>query len=91
MAIRVAEICAAELEIGDYSIDDSIFDLGGHSLLMTRMLALVQSEFDCNIALSEALREATVANWSALVERELADRQVPAPRIAKLDRSQYQR
>lgn len=51
---------------------DDFFDLGGHSLFATQLLARVRDTFAVDTTLREFLDRPTVAGLSRLIERELA-------------------
>ncbi|MEM9488307.1 MAG: amino acid adenylation domain-containing protein [Myxococcota bacterium] len=62
---RIAAIWREVLEIPDVPVDESFFDLGGHSLLLLRVHSRLQDEFSRTIDLLELFQYPTV--------RELAD------------------
>ncbi|MET9260822.1 amino acid adenylation domain-containing protein [Amycolatopsis sp. NPDC004079] len=53
------------------SPNDDFFRLGGHSLLVTRMLASVRAEFGTTVSFRAFFTTPTVRNLAALVEAEL--------------------
>jgi len=55
--------------VGD---DDDFFDLGGHSLMATQVIAEVREEFGTDTALMAVFQAPTVAGLTALVEAERA-------------------
>lgn len=68
---------------------DDFFDLGGHSLFATQLLARVRDTFAVEPTLREFLDRATVAGLSRLIEQELtsgAGVQVPPIQPAPRDR-----
>ena len=62
---------AEVLGVATVSADDNFFDLGGHSLLVARVLARVRSAFQVEVTYRDFFRNTTVARLAALVE-ELA-------------------
>ena len=52
-------------------VHDSFFDLGGHSLLIMRLLAKVQSTFDLDISIRTVFAMPTLEAMSAEIERRI--------------------
>ncbi|WP_327370483.1 non-ribosomal peptide synthetase [Streptomyces sp. NBC_01217] len=66
---REAALCRMYGEIlglGEVGIDDSFFDLGGHSLLVTRLVSRIRAAFGVEVAVSTVFDAPSVA---ALVDR----------------------
>jgi amino acid adenylation domain-containing protein/thioester reductase-like protein len=59
---QLAEIWAQVLGLEQVGIHDNFFDLGGHSLLITQLLAKVRDTFKVNLSLRSLFQEPTVAN-----------------------------
>lgn len=59
---QLAEIWAQVLGIEKIGIHDNFFDLGGHSLLITQLLAQVRETFQVNLSLRSLFQQPTVAN-----------------------------
>ncbi len=59
---QLAEIWAKLLGFEKVGIQDNFFDLGGHSLLITQLLAQVRDTFKVNLSLSSLFELPTVAN-----------------------------
>ncbi|MCF4140793.1 amino acid adenylation domain-containing protein [Streptomyces sp. Tue 6430] len=74
-------------------VDDSFFDLGGHSLQATRLVSRVRSAFDAELPLRSLFESATPAGLAALLQRSADGR--PAlesrPRPAEVPLSFAQR
>jgi amino acid adenylation domain-containing protein len=67
--------------------DDDLFDLGWHSLLMTRLATRIRDEFSVELSLQDLFAEPTVERISALVDA--AAPVAPAAAIPRVDRSRY--
>ncbi len=68
---------------------DSFFDIGGHSLMVMKMLARVRALFEIEVPLKDFIEGPTLANLARLVERALVnDGGSIAPPIERVDRSQ---
>jgi hypothetical protein len=66
-------------------VDDNFFDLGGHSLAATRVLAQVQQLWQLDVPLKDFFKRPTLASLAELVEqRSLAP---AAHELARLDPS----
>jgi len=53
------------------SIYDNFFDLGGHSLLITRLVSRLRSAFQAQLSLQVAFNEPNVANLAAHIDQTL--------------------
>ncbi len=58
--LRLVQIWEELFGIHPIGVRDDFFELGGHSLLAVRLLAEIQSRFDCDLPLRTLLAEATV-------------------------------
>ena len=65
---RVAATLAALLDLGQVSVEDNFFLLGGHSLLGTQLIARLRDAFGVEISLRSLFDAPTVAHLSRVVE-----------------------
>ena len=65
---QVAELSADVLSLEQISIHDSFFDLGGNSLLATRLIFEAREQFEVQIPLRQLYMQPTVAGLSAAIE-----------------------
>ncbi|MEU5082726.1 MULTISPECIES: non-ribosomal peptide synthetase [Streptomyces] len=80
----VAAVWRELLETDDIGADDDFFERGGHSLLLTRMVATLRRRHGAALALSEVFRQPTVAAVARLLEQtgRTAPAAVPPRRTA---------
>ena len=64
---QVAELCAEVLDLDEISIHDSFFDLGGNSLLATRLIFQTREQFQVQIPLRQLFLQPTVAGLSQAI------------------------
>jgi amino acid adenylation domain-containing protein len=64
----VAGIWRDILECGDVGIEDSFFDLGGHSLRAARVVTRIRAELGAQVALGDFLLAPTIADLSRLID-----------------------
>ncbi|WP_438025455.1 amino acid adenylation domain-containing protein [Sorangium sp. So ce233] len=84
---RLAAIWAEVLGVERPSVEDSFFDLGGHSLLLTQVFARVRRAFDVEVPLRTLFETPTVAAQARAVEAARGRPEAPAaPPLAALPR-----
>ena len=57
------------LQVGDLDVESNFFDLGGHSLLLGRMQAVMKDEFGVKLTAAEVFRHPTVGAMAAWLEQ----------------------
>jgi acyl carrier protein len=67
----LAEIWAEVLRLERVGVHDSFFDLGGHSLLIMRLLAKVQATFDLEISIRTVFSMPTLEAMAGEIERRI--------------------
>jgi len=68
---RIATMLATLLDVGEVSVEDNFFLLGGHSLLGTQLIARIRDAFGIEITLKTLFDAPTVAILSSEVESVL--------------------
>lgn len=71
----VAKIWARSLDRSQVDIDADFFDLGGHSLLLMRIVGAIERELDVRLGVRDFLEASTVRGVAAVVDTQLADGQ----------------
>lgn len=64
---KVAQIWASILEVSELSIDDDFFQLGGHSLNATMLVAEINKAFDVEISVMEIFNHSTVRSLAKII------------------------
>ncbi|KIN61603.1 Non-ribosomal peptide synthase [Sulfitobacter noctilucae] len=67
---RLAEIWQNLLGVSPVGVEDSFFDLGGHSLIAVRLFATVKREFKVDFPISVLFEAPTIAKCAALIAAE---------------------
>ena len=67
--VKIAQIWAEVLHVEQVSVDDNFFDLGGHSLLITKVVSRIQLEYNVKIPLLEAFQNPDLASFAKKVEK----------------------
>jgi amino acid adenylation domain-containing protein len=84
----VADVLAAVLERDGIGPDDDLFALGGHSLQVPQIAALIAERTGVEVPLREIFLDPTVAGIARAVERAGA---APVPAIPRVDRAARRR
>ena len=64
---RLAAIWCQVLKVESVARDDDFFDLGGHSLLIARLLRLAESEFGHRVPMAALFRAPRLADMAAII------------------------
>ncbi|HSK63325.1 MAG TPA: condensation domain-containing protein, partial [Pyrinomonadaceae bacterium] len=84
----LAGIWTDVLKVDRVGLNDNFFDLGGHSLLITRLVSRVQAHFGIELALNLFFEAATLSAQAAQLEAVLrADNGLHAPPIVPTSRN----
>ncbi|WP_395540650.1 type I polyketide synthase [Neotabrizicola sp. sgz301269] len=67
------------LGVGQVGVEDSFFDLGGHSLIAVRLFAMVKKAFKVDFPISVLFEAPTVAACAALIAEATGQRLTDAP------------
>lgn len=70
-ALEVARLWESLLGIAGISAEDSFFELGGNSLLLTQLLAQIRKRFRLELSLTALFERPTIADIAALIELAL--------------------
>jgi aryl carrier-like protein len=64
---RVADLWKEILRTDRISLQDNFFDVGGHSMLVVKLHAAINREFESDVTLTELFQQTTVAAQAARV------------------------
>ncbi len=73
--VRIAELWRELLGVGEVGLHDSFLELGGDSLLATRLMARLRESFDLEVPVRLVFEASTVAELAAALERLQAARE----------------
>lgn len=87
--IQLASIWADLLSIDTVTLADDFFALGGHSLLITRLLAAIQKQWQLTLSLKQAFLHPGLEHMATLIDGQLASHSASAqPDIQKREKGQ---
>jgi acyl carrier protein len=69
--ITLAGIWESLLKLKNVGIQESFFDLGGHSILAARMMAQIRSSFGVQLAFHNIFRAPTISRLASLIDERL--------------------
>jgi acetyltransferase-like isoleucine patch superfamily enzyme/acyl carrier protein len=73
----MARIWSELLGLENVGVDDNLFNLGGHSLMVVRMLLLIQQRFSVKLPVKTILANPTITALSSVVDAHTAGVQEP--------------
>ena len=71
--VRLAEMWQNLLGVSPVGVEDSFFDLGGHSLIAVRLFASVKREFKVEFPISVLFEAPTISKCAALIAAETGE------------------
>jgi len=75
------------LKLPEIGINENFFDLGGHSLMATQVLARIRGAFEVELPLKEFFASPVISDLALLIEREkMRARQLSAPPLKRVKR-----
>jgi natural product biosynthesis luciferase-like monooxygenase protein len=85
---KLAAIWGAVLKLDKVGIHDNFFEIGGHSLLVTQLIARITEQFNLQLSLRDLFQAVTVSDMAALIDSELLKERAPVQQsIAKIPRT----
>ncbi|BFH69597.1 non-ribosomal peptide synthetase [Paenibacillus dendritiformis] len=70
--LALREMWLGLLDAEHIGLEDSFFDMGGHSLLISRMMFQIRKKFQVQIPLVQLMQEPTIKSIASQIERVLA-------------------
>ena len=88
---QLAEMWQTLLGVSPVGVEDSFFDLGGHSLIAVRLFANVKRAFKVEFPISVLFEAPTIAKCAALIAAQtgIVDGDSTAPAAAPIERFDY--
>ena len=71
--ILLAQIWCEVLGLGQVGVHDNFFDLGGHSLMITRILSRLRESLQLELPMKSIFEAPTIAEFAVLVENAVAE------------------
>jgi acyl carrier protein len=68
---ELASIWREVLDVQDVAREDNLFDLGGHSLLITRIISRIRKTFQIDVPIHTFFESPTVADIATIVQSEI--------------------
>lgn len=69
-------------------VEDSFFDLGGHSLLVIRLISAMRSKLGIELAIKDVFLNPTISRLSAFIERSMEDN-LSLPPVVKAESTEF--
>nr|WP_237171655.1 amino acid adenylation domain-containing protein [Paenibacillus sp. IHB B 3084] len=80
---KLAQIWQDVLKLSSVGVTDSFFDMGGHSLRATTLVAKIHQELDSRITLREVFQHITIEQQAQLIATHGTDTYTVIPAVAK--------
>ena len=71
--LLLAQIWSEVLGLGQVGVHDNFFDLGGHSLMITRILSRLRESLQIEMPMKSIFEAPTIAEFALLVENAVAE------------------
>ncbi|MCW8930409.1 MAG: amino acid adenylation domain-containing protein, partial [Gammaproteobacteria bacterium] len=72
----LVEIWSMVLDISKIGINDSFFDLGGHSLIAVKLIAQIEEQFNCKLPIVQLMQTPTIADIADYLDQDGAEDRV---------------
>lgn len=85
--IKLSDIFKETIGLKKIGMDDSFFELGGDSLIATKIIAAINAEFSVEIVVSEFMENSTIRSLALCIKNKETDSRPQTPSIKRLSRS----
>ena len=68
--LKLARIWQESLRVERVGVDDNFFDLGGHSLMIVRLISEMNQRYQVSLGVEELFRNPTVRQMARLIDRQ---------------------
>ena len=69
----MAQIWCEVLGLGQVGVHDNFFDLGGHSLMITRILSRLRESLQLDLPMKSIFEAPTISEFAVLVQNAVAE------------------
>jgi natural product biosynthesis luciferase-like monooxygenase protein len=83
---ELGAIWSEVLDVGGIELTDNLFDLGGHSLLITRIISRIRKNFGVELPIHKFFENPTLGGVAAAIEAELSRPVTEKPKAAAIPR-----
>lgn len=84
---NIEKIWRAALGVDRVGIHDNFFEFGGHSLLLTQIIARLRKKLKISLPMGSLFEHSTISEWATLIEEQEPSEQLPL--VKPVDRSLY--
>lgn len=84
---KIEKIWSDVIGIHKIGVNDNLFEIGGHSLMASRIISHIKKEMKAEISLAEFFKEPTIANLASIINSGVKREVSPRKEIKVMDRT----